>query len=335
MNYSISESSICIRRISSIALTRHETHGLIFLSVVNALCACPTFLANLLVLLVICLKPNLRCNSINLLGALAVTDLLVGLLVQPLFVAHSTHIILYGVEGCLESVSYDLLSLLTGLYSAITSLAVTVDRCVAVQYPYMYETIVTPPRLVFGVLLSWFIWAAYVSARLLFSRSAAFVRTFLIVRLNAFLVAVLVTTAVYIKLFFISLKHENAISSQEHPTEEQRTATRERKALKTAVYVVGAYIVCYLPFTICLLFFAAVKQPRRDRFMPYMSVLTLVFINSLLNPIIYWWRIPRMRKSILELLKMKRGENNVENGRCALGNMATVSVDEPGILQRP
>ena len=333
MNSSVKSTLVCVQgfKLPKYALGAGQKNGLIFLSVVNTLLACPTFLANLLVLLVIWRKPCLRNNAVYLLAFLAVSDVMVGLAVQPLFVAYTLQVLFNQVPSCFVMVAYDVLSFLLCFWSAATSLILTMDRCVAVLYPYKYGALVTVPRLVSGVLFTWLAWAMYVFSRFFGANG----RTFALVRSSTFLVSILVTTVVYVKMVLISRKHEGAIAAQEVFTENQRSMVRERKALKTAVYVVGAYLVCYLPLTVCLQMFFIVVPPKQTRFVLAHWCTTLVFLDSLLNPVIYWWRLPRMRRALLELLKIQSPaqqiiETNTRHVHSARNSAITPNIDIRG-----
>ena len=285
-------------------LTLPQETGIAFLSVINSLLACPTFLANFLVILVIWNKPNLRSNAVYLLGFLAVTDALVGLAAQPLFVAYSVQVLVYKTPSCFVMVAYDLLSFLLCFWSATTSLIVTIDRCVAVLYPYKYARFLPARRLSAGVAIAWLAWFVYVFSRLV----GASGRVFALVRSSLFLVSIVVTSAVYTKMVLISRASPQRRITSDHPTPAPRASLDEWGVLKTAVYVVGAYLVCYLPLTICLQVFFFVRPPKQARFLWAHWCTTVVFVNSLLNPLIYWWRVPRLRRALKAMLKLRTSE---------------------------
>lgn len=303
MNNSTAKPS-CIQGFSlpTYVLTPTEKNGLIFLNVVNALSAFPTVLANVFVLLVIWLKPSLRCNVTFLLVFLAVSDLLVGAAVQPLFIAYTVQVLRDQVSNCAVMVAYDVLSFLLCFWSGTTYLIITLDRCVAVMYPYMYKPLVTATRLNSGVLLTWLAWTVYTFS-LFFQTSG---RVLSLVCSITFLVSIVVTVVVYVKMVHISRKHQIAIASQGGALENHRSKTQRNKALKTALYVVGTYLVGYLPLTVCLQVFFAVKPPKQTRFIMAHWFTTLTFLVSLLNPFIYWWRLPHMRRALLELLRIQK-----------------------------
>ena len=283
-------------------------YALGFLTALNSLLICPTLIANILVLMVIWKKPNVRCNAVYLLGFLAVTDALVGLAVQPLFVAYTVQVLLYKTPSCLVLVAYDLLSFLLCFWSVTTSLIVTADRYVAVQRPYSYDTILTTRRLITSVLVAWASWAVVVLARLLGVSG----RIISLIRSNAFVVALLLTSAVYAKLVAVSRKHERAIAAQER---QVRGSSRgqEGKAVKTAKTVVGVFLLSYVPLTVALQIFFHIRPPKQTRFVVAHWCTTLVFIDSLLNPFIYWWKNSRMRKALLEMLHLHRPNPAVPN----------------------
>ena len=78
--------------------------------------------------------------------------------------------------------------------------------------------------------------------------------------------------------------------------------TRLIKSAVGVFYVYLVYIVCYLPFTI------SVKGP--EIFGPSVAVkkvllfsLTLIFLNSSLNPVIYCWKMRHIRHAVINILR--------------------------------
>ena len=122
----------------------------------NLLFGVVTFVANSTILLAIKKKRDLHTPSFVLLGSLATSDLLVGLVCQPLFVAFKV------AELERNLTAYCWLRLLQGRtawttsgVSLLTVGAVSVDRLLALTLHLRYETLVTVPRVLQVTFLSW------------------------------------------------------------------------------------------------------------------------------------------------------------------------------------
>ena len=103
-------------------------------------------------------------------------------------------------------------------------------------------------------------------------------------------------------------RHENKIKAGQLPQEEKERFLRDRKALKTTVYVVGAVLLCLTPAAAWLLVSSFLRvlaeelwaQMTYDQLRKTIgpTVRTFVYLNSLINPLIYCWRQKEMRKYV-------------------------------------
>ena len=100
----------------------------------------------------------------------------------------------------------------------------------------------------------------------------------------------------YVILYHETRRHRRKIKTQQLPQGEVERSTKENKALKTTVFVVGAVIVSLLPAGFCFIGLA------KDLFdtCPINEPLwqTCVMLNSLVNPLIYCFRQKEMRKVV-------------------------------------
>ena len=95
-------------------------------------------------------------------------------------------------------------------------------------------------------------------------------------------------------------RHQKMIKTQQLPQEEVERFTKENKALKTTVFVVGAVIFCLLPAGVVVVLLTAGLCSRSSYLILDPWIRTAVMLNSLLNPLIYCWRQKEMRKFIFK-----------------------------------
>ena len=131
---------------------------LIFLAVINIVTFPFTVAFNALVIIAVKMKSRLRAHKSNiLLTCLATTDLMVGLIVQPLFVASIITIVLG--ETTTESCTLQNLTpiLRSTLYASIIHLVlISGERYLAMKHTYAYHNgLVTEARLLIGSALVW------------------------------------------------------------------------------------------------------------------------------------------------------------------------------------
>ncbi|XP_008307498.1 5-hydroxytryptamine receptor 1D [Cynoglossus semilaevis] len=82
-------------------------------------------------------------------------------------------------------------------------------------------------------------------------------------------------------------------------------AARERKATKTLGIILGAFIVCWLPFFVFTLFTAICKECSYDPVL-YDVFTWLGYLNSLINPVIYTVFNDEFKQAFQKLIKFRR-----------------------------
>ena len=130
---------------------------LVALIVIHAT-TCPfTILLNLLVMIAVKTKARLQSMSNMALACLALTDVMVGLVVQPLFIAQIWNIIQgeTTASACWIQIASKLSSFLFCLSSIVHLSLISVDRYIAIMRPYIYLQTVTKPRVLIATALAW------------------------------------------------------------------------------------------------------------------------------------------------------------------------------------
>jgi hypothetical protein len=101
-----------------------------------------SIIGNTLVLSAILRTPSLRSPSTVFLSSLAVSDLLVGLVVQPVYIANElTNDLLYRIRN---TTAFSACAV-----SLFTITAISVDRFMAIHYHMRYSNLMTPSRAVY------------------------------------------------------------------------------------------------------------------------------------------------------------------------------------------
>ena len=97
----------------------------------------------------------------------------------------------------------------------------------------------------------------------------------------------------------------HAIFSQAQPNESsQMHRERFKKTVSSALWVYFTMLVCYLPFGVVSGVRAITGEalPVADGF-----TATLIFFNSSVNPVLYCWRIGRVRQAVKETIRQYSG----------------------------
>ena len=274
---------------------------LIFLSALNIFFSVTAFLGNTLILVALHKETSLHPPSKLLYRNLAITDLCVGIIAEPLYVTYFTSVVNERWDICYYA---DLAASFSGLTLCVVSLstltAISMDRLLALLLGLRYRQVVTYRRTCITVTGFWILSIVGASTLFLNRRITSwyqYIGTALC----------LVTTIFAYAKIFVTLR-QNQIHVQSHAAQGQPSQAiplniaRYRKAVYSALWVQGTLAICYLPFYIVL-----VLTPQRG--MPLSIYLarnftaSMVFLNSSLNPLLYFWKIREVRQAVKETLR--------------------------------
>ena len=230
----------------------------------------------------------------TLLLSLAVSDLGVGLLAQPLFIARV-------VNPTYSRTALSIITLLFGNASFFTVVAISVDRFLAIQLHLRYQELVTQKRVVTAVIL---IWVLSVSFPLILIVSSK--KTVSIVITIIFGFCFMVIAVVNCKIYFTVKHHRNQIQVMQvqvaQNVQNTKRAARQRKSAVSTFYVFLVFLFFNLPFY-CVGFAHSISPPSTALTGLLAYSATLVFLNSSLNPIIYGWTMRHIRHAMIDVLR--------------------------------
>ena len=234
----------------------------------------------------------------TLLLSLAVSDLGVGLLAQPLFIARMVNPT-YPI--CRTSL-YIIVRLL-GNASFFTVVAISVDRFLAIHLHLRYQELVTHKRVVTAVILIWVLCVSFPIILIMSSKNIGASIVFLTIVGFCFII----TAVVNCKICSTVQHHRNQIQVQQlqeaQNAQNTESAARQRKSAVSTFYVFLVFLVCHLP-DYCLGIAHLIFEPSTaliDVLQAYS--LTLVFFDSSLNPVIYCWRMKHIRHAMIDVLR--------------------------------
>ena len=264
---------------------------------------CPfTIVLNVLVIMAVKRRPRLQSCANILLACLAVTDALTGLLVQPTFIIWRIFQVLGGINTDIVRQLHLLFLLVVTFSSGFHLMLVTCERLIAIKYTMHYPHLVTTQNIKVAVTSSWVL-ALSCSILWPLPNLLSFnegVRDKIGKMAVSFILSscVVFMTASYVILYRETAYQKNKIKTQQLPREEVERFAKERKALKTTVYVVGAVLLCLSPAAIST-FVSVIANQNNTLLGPWSRV--IVMLNSLLNPLIYCWRQKEMRLFVFRM----------------------------------
>ena len=276
-------------------------HELIFLLVVNISVSITAFLGNTLILVALKKESSLHPPSKLLYRNLAITDLCVGMIAEPVYVAYFMSVLSDKWDICFYS---NLLSFFTGvLFSAVSLLTlavISVDRLLALLLGLRYRQVVTLKRTLMTLIVGWIL---SIVGILTYLWNPILTSWYMKVAVSVCLV---ISFVCYVRIFFI-LRH-NQIQVMDHFLQRQMNQpvslniARYRKAVSAALWVQMTLVVSYLPFLIT----EALKHQRGIPLSLYHArefTGTLVLLNSSLNPFLYCWKIREVRQAVKDTMR--------------------------------
>ena len=274
---------------------------LIVLLVLNTFLSITAFLGNTLILVALHKESSLHPPSKLLLRSLAITDLLVGIIVEPLNAAYLMSVkskrwdICYNVNVALFIASHILCSV-----SLLVLTAISVDRLLALWLSLRYRQVVTLRRVYITVIV---MWVLPIVATTSYIWNPELLSLLLYIHLS-FCLSIIIFS--YMKIFF-TLRHYQIQAEINVAQDQPRQAiplniARYRKAVYSALWVQVTLFICYLPFGITQALTESVEVSS-SFYLAKTFTFTLVFLNSSLNPFLYCWKMKEVRQAVKDAIR--------------------------------
>ena len=276
-------------------------HGhLTFISVLNSFLSVTAILGNALILIALRKESLLHPPSKLLLRCLAITDLCVGLIPEPLAVMFwmsvaNEHwsICRYALVACFIR-GYILCGVSVGALAAIS-----VDRLLALLLGLRYRQVVSLKRTYVIIFTLWLISAGSVSATYFWNPFKTFWLGIIYIPL-----CLIISIFSYTKIFLTLRHHQNQV--QDHVQQPNQTnqlnMARYKKAVSSAIWLQLTLVACYLPHVIVVVF-RAQSGLNTSLYQARSYTITLVYLNSSLNPILYCWKIDEVRQTVKDTIR--------------------------------
>ncbi|XP_022778212.1 adenosine receptor A3-like [Stylophora pistillata] len=272
-------------------------------SVLNACLSYTAMMLNILTIHALRKTSSLPKTLKTLLLSLAVSDLGVGLMVQPLYSALL-------VENLQQKDAEWIVTVCTftaGLFAISSFLGVTalsVDRFLAVHLHLRYQELVTHKRVVVAVIILW-LFSALIALLSFWDEIILFILLACISTL-----CVICCTTVYCKIYFAVRRLASRLQHRPRWGQEVRqdadvavNADKLRKFALSTFYVFLVFLICYLPHTCMLVARILIREQSTSMRTFDLYSLTLVYLNSTLNPVVYSWKIRHIRLAIMNILR--------------------------------
>ena len=269
---------------------------------------CPLIiLLNGLVIVAVKTKPQLRTKSNTALACLATTDLIVGLVVQPLQIA-IYFLIIRGEtpndQFCTLADVSMAISIRCVFASLFHLLVMTVERYIAIKHTFAYQIQVTGARIIIASCVAWVV--AIVLPIEYLRRTG---ERFIAILLGSVILYIITPAMVYMNVFIYRevRRNEKQIAANQVSLEVKDKMFKNRKAFYTTIIILLTIFLCFIPGNICAIIVSSIadKIPDDAREVVISLGSLLPVLNSLFNPLIYVVRIRGFRVAFIQLLSRK------------------------------
>jgi len=230
---------------------------------------------------------------------LAVTDLCVGLVVQPLYTifimsltTKSTSSVSYHVQNF-----YSACALMLCAVSILALVAISLDRLLALLLGLRYRHVVTLRRVRVVISCLWITGASHGLIRIWRKRTA--VVEISIVIIISLATSIFCYTWIHLKLRQNQAKIQNVSQVQVNGRGIPLNILRYRKSVSNMLWVQLALVACYVPIVINVV----LVGNGIGNAVAWLATENLIYINSSLNPILYCWKIRAVRQAVKNTIK--------------------------------
>ena len=277
----------------------YGAHQEIVISAINSFLSMTAFGGNVLIIIAFQKVRSFHPPSKLLLCCLAITDLCVGLIAQPLYAIfllsqeHSKH--------CYYSAGLsNVIAVIFCGVSLLTMTGISVDRLLALLLGLRYRQVVTLRRVRLLVVMFWL--SSIASAIMLVFYHDIAIYTIYI----NMLLCIVTSTFCYIKIYVTIRHHRARIQEEAHQQPNEGGSlvniARYRKTVSIALWVQMTLLACYIPYGIISLFaLTGLRSPTFN--LAWDSTLTLLFLNSTLNPLLYYWKMRHLRQAVMGTIR--------------------------------
>lgn len=264
-------------------------------AVINIAAAPFAVVSNLLIFSAI--VSHLRTPSNLLIACLALSDVLVGLAVQPGYITYRLMENQHRSVPCFVRIVYANAFYLCCGVSFMTLAAVSYERFVAVRLQARYNDVFSSKRVfkymaaiwLLNIILTSLQWAGINQI----SRG---------MHLIAWFICLLGTGAANIGIVLTLIRNRRQVQSTCLQLAEKIRKQREARLTRSITVIVGVYLSFNIPVLFVTIYHQILEQDIKT-YNHYSWTETLAFLNSCTNPLICCWKSRQIRQGVLAILE--------------------------------
>ena len=281
----------------SFQMASHRYLSNLITGIINAIFAPFAVIANFLVFVAILRSPTLRCTpSCMLIACLALSDFLVGVIVQPAYLAYRLRENQYGYVNCAVRLLYA-----NGFYicygvSFMSLSTISFERYLALRLHLRYKCLVTVRRVLIFVVFIWFLNVALTSLQ--WARIIKIARG---TSLFFWFMSLFIAGISQFGIHRIVRRHCRDIERHQRLSAGNQNFRIQVRLAVSVAYIVGIYFFFNLPVLVVTTYHQ-IATGHIDSYDYYSWSETIAFLNSFINPMVCCWRSQDIRKAIKKML---------------------------------
>lgn len=275
----------------------------IFLLGLNICLSIAASLGNTLIIIALQKVSSIHSPTKLLFQNQAVTDLCVGLLVQPL---HASTIIMAftaRVDPNTEYYvvkAYQVVNFIASGASLISPTAISIDRLLALRLGLRYRHIVTLKRARVVVCC---IWLTGLKGALLYLTLGERITQCMVV--VVLIVCGGTANFCYTRIFYRLRRHQARVHDQQgqsNGTGIQLNIKKYKNTVSSMAWVQFVLVLTLVPFIIVVVIIQ-INGANKDSLLLITATVTVLYSNSSLNPFLYCWKIGEVRKAVKDIVR--------------------------------
>ena len=272
--------------------------SLLITAVLTSLLTIPTFTINLAIITVVIKKQIFHTPPFMIIANMAVSDLLCSCTTFILFPIHSVYI-MSGHDPCIIAnigVSFGYLFCATSFTSILLQ---SIERYLAIFYPFWYHEKLTVRKLLLLDLISWLPSSFFVTLLMLTTNRQLFNGIFGAITLVLFIG----TIAVYIRIYGEVKRIEKLTASQVVVSESNdKHLKTESKVTKATAIILFTFAMCFAPNILLSLSTSIIGKATYFTDLALYWIFFLTLSNSFLNPLVVCRQLTTLRRSVTDFL---------------------------------
>ena len=262
------------------------------------------FFGNLLVLFVFASTKELQTQINYFLASLALADLLTAIFPMPVWLAYKIHnrwvfsIELMKVWQCAD---------LTFCTASIWNLcAISIDRCLAISWPFVHRRWLTPFRIKCALVV---VWGYSCTVTILITDSVTWRKRGLLISFLSYYIPTIIIVSAYLTIYISRIRSRYELSRQQNI--EVSCGNRSKQDLRMAKYMIlliASFLICWLGHFVLSTIFAFRRLPHMSSFLKD-CIKAMSYLNSVLNPFLYGYVSPKFRVAFKAILSRGRKPN--------------------------